>query len=590
MRLRLPKPYAARLCASLLLLTPAACAWNSEPPAQPSAVGAILLAAAQGTIRSDADPVGGSPYGSYLAGLFAGHERDLSAAAGFMLHALAHDPADVQLLSRALLLLAGEGRFDEAVEIARRLDTADPGNGIAVLVLAVDAVGRGALDEAEALLARMPERGVSGISGPLLQAWVGVARGDPAVALGHMAPLRDKSGFGVLYDLHLGMMFDVLGRPAEAGTQIEKALTSAGQPSLRLTWLAGNFYERSGQRDRAIQIYKSFLEISPDSVVITRALERAEAGRAVLPVVADAEQGMAEALFNLASLLSQERAQEIALVHAHLALRLAPEFLIVKILLGEILQAQGRSEAAIAVYRQFAEDSSFAWMVRMRIAEEYERLDRVEAAVAELDALAGVASERAEPLIRLGNLLRNRERYAEAVEAYDRAIERIGEPERRHWTLFYFRGIALERESQWGRAEKDFLLALELEPEQPFVMNYLAYSWVEQKLNLDKAKGMLVRAVELRPDDGFIVDSLGWVYYRLGEYKKGVRYLERAVELRPQDSVINDHLGDAYWRVGRRAEARFQWRRALSLEPEPDELPKIEQKIERGLVDEPKNI
>lgn len=590
MRIEPPTSIAARLCASLLLLAPAGCAWDPAPGAQPSSLGAILVAAAQGTVRSDADPVAGSAYGSYLAGLFAGHQRDLSAATDFMLHTLAYDPEDVHLLNRALLLVAGEGRHDEAVGIARRLDAADPSNGIAVLVLAVDAVGRGALDEAEALLARMPERGLSGVTGPLLQAWVGVGRGDPAAALDRMAPLRNKAGFGLLFDLHVGLMYDVLGRPAEAGIEIEKALASAGQASLRLTWLAGNFYERNGQSDRAIQLYKTFLDDTPDSMPIAQALARAEAGQTAAPAVADAVQGMAEALFNLSSLLSQERAQEIALVHAHLALRIEPEFMIVKVLLGEILQAQGRSEAAIAVYREIAEDSPFAWMVRLRIAEEFENLGRTEDAVAELNALAAAAPDHAEPLIRLGNLMRTGERFAEAVDAYDRAIARIGTPDRRHWTLYYFRGIALERTLQWGRAEKDFLLALELEPEQPFVMNYLAYSWVEQKLNLDKAKGMLARAVELRPEDGFIVDSLGWVYYRVGEYEQGVKYLERAVELRPQDPVINDHLGDAYWRVGRRAEARFQWRRALSLEPAADEIPKIERKIEIGLADEPKNI
>ncbi len=155
--------------------------------------------------------------------------------------------------------------------------------------------------------------------------------------------------------------------------------------------------------------------------------------------------------------------------------------------------------------------------------------------------------------------------------------------------MFYFRGIARERTENWPDAEADFLKALDLEPEQPFVMNYLAYSWIEKKLHLDRAKGMLVRAVELRPDDGYIVDSLGWVYFRLGEYRKGVMFLERAVELRPQDPVINDHLGDAYWRVGRHQEARFQWRRALSLEPEETDAPVIEKKIDSGLGDTPED-
>ena len=195
-----------------------------------------------------------------------------------------------------------------------------------------------------------------------------------------------------------------------------------------------------------------------------------------------------------------------------------------------------------------------------------------------------------EPHYRKGNLLRARDRFEEAVVAYDTAVELLGEPAPRHWSVLYFRGVALERSKQWDRAEADFLKALELEPEQPFVMNYLAYSWVEQERNLDEAKAMLVRAVELRPEDGYIVDSLGWVYFRLGEYENAVKYLERAVELQPQDPVINDHLGDAFWRTERRSEARFQWRRSLSLDPEEENIPAIEEKILNGLDESAEDI
>jgi Flp pilus assembly protein TadD len=216
-----------------------------------------------------------------------------------------------------------------------------------------------------------------------------------------------------------------------------------------------------------------------------------------------------------------------------------------------------------------------------------------ERSLAELDRLAAERPESYEPLSRKGDLLRVEERFAEAVEAYDGAVERLerqGEIEPRHWSLLYFRGIALERSDQWERAEVDFKHALGLQPDQPYVMNYLAYSWVEKKQNLDEAEAMLVRAVKLRPRDGYIVDSLGWVYYRLGRYNEAVEQLERAVALRPQDPTINDHLGDALWQVGRRNEARFQWHRALSLEPEEDEVPVIEKKIEQGVTVPPENI
>ena len=505
-----------------------------------------------------------------------------------MLRALAYDSGNAQLLNRTLMLVAGDGRHRKAVEIARRLDAVDPGNGMALLVLAVDAVKRDALDEAEALLARLPTRGLSTITGPLLRAWADAARGDTSAALKQIEALRNRTGFGVLYSLHAGLINDLGGRVEAARTHLEEALKLAGQPTLRLVWLVGNFYERTGEPDRAIALYESFLERNPDSMVIAAARRRAKAGTA--PAVADARAGFAETLFNIASLLSQERAEEVALIHVQLALRLRPDFVIARVLLGEILQSQNRSRAAIDIYRAVPADSPFSWMVGLRIAAELEGLDLVDEAVAELEELAAREPTRYEPLVRLGNLLRNRERFAGAVDAYDRAVARIGKPARRHWTIYYFRGIALERLSRWRRAEQDFLFALELEPEQPFVMNYLAYTWVEKKRNLDQAKGMLKRAVELRPDDGFIVDSLGWVFYRLGEYGKGVKYLERAVELRPQDPVINDHLGDAYWSVGRSQEARFQWRRALSLKPEPDAIPQIETKIKRGLKDKPENI
>ena len=192
---------------------------------------------------------------------------------------------------------------------------------------------------------------------------------------------------------------------------------------------------------------------------------------------------------------------------------------------------------------------------------------------------------RPDPLVSLGDLLRSNKRFAESVKAYDRAIELLGDIDKRHWTILYSRGISLERSRQWERAEKDFQRALELNPEQPYVLNYLGYSWVDQGLNLDRARKMIERAVELRPNDGYIVDSLGWVLYRLNEFQGAVEKLERAVELRPEDPTINDHLGDAYWRVGRHNEARFQWKRALALEPEPDQVSAIEGKILRGLGD-----
>lgn len=197
-------------------------------------------------------------------------------------------------------------------------------------------------------------------------------------------------------------------------------------------------------------------------------------------------------------------------------------------------------------------------------------------------AVKDVATEL-EVLDALGNIMRAHKRYAEAVQYYDRAIALIPKPDKRHWAYFYARGTSYERLKDWPRAEADLQKALAMVPDQPLVLNYLGYSWVDQGRNLKQGMALIEKAVALKPDDGYIVDSLGWAHYKQGNYKEAVRYLERAVELRPDDPVLNDHLGDALWRVGREREARFQWDQALTLKPEPEDAEKIKKKLESGL-------
>ena len=211
------------------------------------------------------------------------------------------------------------------------------------------------------------------------------------------------------------------------------------------------------------------------------------------------------------------------------------------------------------------------------------RLKRTQPAIRHLNAMARDRKDDPGPLINLGDILRSHDRFTEAVDAYDRAFKRIEKTEPRHWSLLYARGIALEQSKQWPRAEADFLEALELKPDQPYVLNYLGYSWIEKGRHTERAQEMIQKAVKLRPNDGYIVDSLGWGHYKLGNYEKSVLHMERAVELRPQAPVINNHLGDAYWRVGRRREANFQWNRSLSLDPKEEMAVKIRQKLKTGL-------
>jgi Flp pilus assembly protein TadD len=297
------------------------------------------------------------------------------------------------------------------------------------------------------------------------------------------------------------------------------------------------------------------------------------------------QDGLAEGLFDLASSLRQQNVRETALIFGRMSLYLKPDFPENQILVANMLERSNRHERANDIYRAINRASPLSWSVRLRLAGNLDRLGRTGEAIEYLKSMAEENSASPDPLIDLGDILRGKERYEEAVKVYDQAFARIPSLQPRHWSLLYARGIALERSKQWQRGEKDFLKALEYQPDQPYVLNYLGYSWVEKGLHLDRAQAMIRKAVKLRPNDGYIVDSLGWVLYQLEDFSGAVKQLERAVELRAEDPVINDHLGDAYWNVGRKQEARFQWRRALSFEPEEEFIDSIKKKITDGLPD-----
>ncbi|HEX2258021.1 MAG TPA: tetratricopeptide repeat protein, partial [Afifellaceae bacterium] len=271
-------------------------------------------------------------------------------------------------------------------------------------------------------------------------------------------------------------------------------------------------------------------------------------------------------------------------LYLRLALHLEPQLAggMAAMSLGTVLESNNLGEEAIKVYESVAPEAPFRPMAMLRAAITLDQLDRAEEAEAAFKEAIARDPEDVQTYVAYGNMLRGRERFAEAAEIYAEAIERVPNPSQSDWTLYYFRGIAHERTKDWPRAEADFKQALELFPEQPLVLNYLGYSWVDQGMHLEEALEMIRTAVELRPNDGYIVDSLGWAYYKLGRYAEAVEELERAVSLRPEDPIINDHLGDAYWQVGRTLEAQFQWRHARDLGAEDPELELINKKIRTG--------
>jgi Flp pilus assembly protein TadD len=254
--------------------------------------------------------------------------------------------------------------------------------------------------------------------------------------------------------------------------------------------------------------------------------------------------------------------------------------------LADLYESLKEPGIAIKIYDRIPPSSPLRRNAEIQVASDLDSLDRTDEAKKRLERLIAEHPNDTEAILALGNILRSRKEFAECADVYGKAVANLAMPEKSNWVTFYFRGICYERSKQWPNAEADLKKALVLFPDQPLVLNYLGYSWIDQGVNLDEGMSMIRRAVEQRPDDGYIVDSLGWANYRIGNYDEAVKELERAVELKPDDSTINDHLGDAYWRIGRVLEAHFQWSHAKDLNPDPEDLPKIEEKLKAGLPDD----
>ncbi len=558
----------SRLGAALVL---SALALAGAPPSTARAAGA--------PVQQGLPP--GSATGSYLAGRYAQHLDDWSAAALYTSRALAADPADLSLLRRTFLLKVGEGQMDAALGLGQRLMDLDSDPQMAIALIAADHLAAGRLGEAEALAARMPADGIGRFLGPLMKGWLAAARGQTDRALETLQPLSTLNGFNALYNLHAALILDLAGRN-EAAAERYAAVTE-NQAPLRVVQIVGNFLERTGRPDEARRLYETFQSSNPDSLLIEPALKAVSGGKPPARSVTDARHGMAEALFDLGSALHHEGAEETALLFDRIALHLHDDLPLTRLMIGDIMQARDHYQEALAEYQRLAASPVLGWMVRMRIADCLSRLDRSDEAVATLKALVAERPERTDAAIRLGDLYRYAKRYAEAAEAYSGALSQMGPPQERHWPVLYARALAFEKTDRWPLAEADLKAALALKPNEATLLNYLGYSWIDRGLNLDKAKAMVEQAVDLKPRDGYIVDSLGWALFSLGDFEGAVTKLERAVELKPVDPTINDHLGDAYWRVGRRNEARFQWARALRNADEDTQKDMIQAKLDKGL-------
>jgi tetratricopeptide (TPR) repeat protein len=562
---------------------------HSLLPRHAAIVSAVVLFSLQPAFAAETpttqDLVHATASGSYLAARHAGIERDSTTAAAYYLNVLKADPRNADLLSRAFLSVLTDGDIDEAGRLADRLIQLDRSDRIARLVIGVRALKQKQYGLARQNFAQSVRGPVTDLTATLLSAWALSGAGDTRAAVDTLDRLAGPDWYAIFKDLHAGLILDVANNKKDAGKRYERTY-KADPVAVRTVEAYGRYLSRAGTKDDALKVYQDFNKAVPDHPVIVEEMKEITAGEK-LPVLADSPQaGAAEALYGLGASIGRRGGEDLALIYLQLALYLEPTHTMALLSLADLYESLKKPELAIKVYDRIPPSSPLHRNAEIQIASDLDTLDRTEEAKKRLERLVAEHPKDTEAILALANILRGRKDFAECANVYGKAIANVPVPEKVNWVVFYFRGICHERSKQWPLAEADLKKALELYPDQPLVLNYLGYSWIDQGVNLDQGMNMIRRAVEQRPDDGYIVDSLGWANFRIGNYDEAVKDLDRAVELKPEDPTINDHLGDAYWRVGRVLEARFQWSHAKDLKPEPEDLPKIEEKLKSGLPDD----
>jgi len=521
--------------------------------------------------------------GDYLSSLYAQKHHDWKNANSFIGNLLMTGIDDPAIRKRAMILAMGSGDVASAVSLAKEVMKEQQAsnqplieeNTVALVFMIMDTFDRGDHNETARLVKKMPKDGMSSFIGPLLEGWSDAAQGEI-----NISRLKDNA----VHLYHAILISDYLGKHEEIEILLQQAEQAKDIPTADLERIA-DIYAHINKPEKALNLYKKVKEKWPNDLKINEKIELAKKNKKspLFKKIDNPKHGLAEAFLEISKILFDEYSDESARVFGHMALYLNPNMTEAKLLLAHITGRHERYEEAVRYYRSIPKNSAQYIDSQLKIADIFEMEEKNQDA---LNILYDLAKEKGnlDAMIKIGDLYRRQEKFGMAIDAYNMAIRQMGgEIPEQYWHLHYVLGMAHERANNWTIAEKELKSALAYRPEHPYIMNYLGYAWADRNMNLKLALEMIRKASNLRPSDGYITDSLGWVLYKMGEYQKAVPELEKAVELLPYDPVINNHLGDAYWRVGRKLEARFQWTRAKNHSTEEKLLREIEQKLANGL-------
>ena len=520
--------------------------------------------------------------GSFLAGRQAMNDLRTEDAARYFRGAAEADWENPIVIERAFIAYAANGQIEDSALTARHLLELQPANDLAKLVIGSEALKQRRYGAVEKELESVGGDTFAGITAGILRGWAFAGDGK----LDEAYKTLDKIGEGGLEDFlvfHRALMADVAGRPAEA-LDFAKRSWEADPFVARIVEAYARMLGNAGRFDEASTVIAKFEDEGLNHPLITDVKRAIDNKQRPGIFAADVQSGAAEMFHSVGVAMAREGSPDVAAVFLRLGMYLDPRADVIDLVYGQLLDDSGQHDAANAIYDTVPVGSPMKPAAVVRVAENLNALGNRDEALRRLGNIVSTTPDDLDALSVLGDLQRSAELFGEAAETYSKALDLAGGDAPGDWRFYYVRGIAYDRDQQWSKAESDFKKALELNPDQPQVLNYLGYSWVDKGINLMPALEMIEKAVAAAPNDGYIIDSLGWAYYRLGRFGEAVTELEKAAQMRSTDPEINDHLGDAYWRAGRKLEARFQWNVAAAVDEDGDVKARVAKKLAEGLA------
>ncbi|MDX2073663.1 MAG: tetratricopeptide repeat protein [Alphaproteobacteria bacterium] len=509
--------------------------------------------------------------GSYLSSRFARQSGDVDAAILYLARALEKNPDSVELAGQLLTMQVAKGDMASALFTAHRLQEKKTGNPLVSLLIAIDLVKKQDYARASTTLGEAFDTTNGQLWLPLVDAWIDAGKGKLKQALTIEEMPVSVGRAASIMNYHLALLNAYSGFTKDAALNFNEAIENPETAPLRV-----------------IQYIQSFNRKHPETKDLRDIVDKYEAARGKLialesPIDNPAD-GIAEVLYTMGNVMQISGVHHDAMIYIQLARHLRPDFYLATFNLAEILSEDESYKRASDLLATIPVTSQYAFRAALKNAVILDHMGNTAEALDVLASLAANRPQSADPWIARGDVLRGQKRFLEASIAYSEAIARSGTPlAMKSWPLLYARGACFERLDRWSDAKADLQKALDLNPDQPDVLNYLGYGLLVRGEALADAKAMLEKAIALSPNDPQIIDSMGWALYIDGQYHEALPYLERAVELLPNDATVNDHLGDNYWRLGRKSEARFQWERALTFQPEAEEAKQINTKLVSGL-------